>query len=179
MLLLILLWGFTKNLIFYRGGGGTRTKSGQWGWTGGLGWSLGSWTVFRFKGKGALVKKEEMFSLPHFGKEGTCHDRKNFRKWLHLCKNSTKTFIKRMTSDWGSYETRKYLKKTQIGCRRMLVASQLSRNNFLVIVVKINTEADFKVSCYCPILLDFVTYFQIFCQDGRCLLFLGIHCKYE
>ena len=45
----------------------------------------------------------------------------------------------------------------------MLVVSQISRNKFLVIVVKIYTEADFKVSWYCPILLDFLTYFQIFC----------------
>ena len=67
-----------------------------------------------------------------------------------------------MISDWGSYETRKYLKKTQIGWRQMLVASQLSRNKFLVIVVKIYTEADFKVSP-CPILLHFFTYFHIFC----------------
>ena len=44
----------------------------------------------------------------------------------------------------------------------MLVVSQVSRNKFLVIVVKIYTEADFKVSWYCPILLDFFTYFQIF-----------------
>ena len=44
----------------------------------------------------------------------------------------------------------------------MLVVSQVSRNKFLVIVVKIYTEADFKVSWYCPILLDFFTCFQIF-----------------
>ena len=34
--------------------------------------------------------------------------------------------------------------------------------------VKIYTEADFKVSWDCPILLDFFTYFQIFC-DGNTL----------
>ena len=56
----------------------------------------------------------------------------------------------------------KFWKKTQIGWRQMLVFSQLSRNNILVIEVKIYTEADFKVSWYCPILLDFF-YFQIFC----------------
>ena len=44
----------------------TRTKSGQW---------MGSgWTVFRFKEGGGLVKKEEVFSLPHFGRHGACHD---------------------------------------------------------------------------------------------------------
>ena len=65
-----------------------------------------------------------------------------------------------MTSDWGSYKTRKYLKKTQIGWGQMLVASQLSRNKFLVIVVKIYPDfkiyADFKVFWHCPILVDFL-----------------------
>ena len=39
--------------------------------------------------------------------------------------------------------------------RQMLVASQLSRNKFLVIVVNIYTEADFKVSWHCPFLAWF------------------------
>ena len=49
--------------------------------------------------------------------------------------------------------------------RKMLVTSQLSRNKLfvLVIVVKVYTESDFKVSWYCPYLIDFFTYFQIFC----------------
>ena len=54
-------------------------------------------------------------------------------------------------------------KSNWVEWRQMLVVSQISRNKFLVIVVKIYTEADFKVSWYCPILLDFFTYFQIFC----------------
>ena len=44
----------------------------------------------------------------------------------------------------------------------MVVASQHSRNKFLVMVVKIYTEADFIVSWYCSILVDFSTYFEIF-----------------
>ena len=67
MLLLILLWGFTEKSDFFRGGGGTKTKSGQW--VGG-----GGWTVSRLKGEGGLVKKEGVFSLPHFGRQAACHD---------------------------------------------------------------------------------------------------------
>ena len=32
------------------------------------------WTVFRFKGEVSLVKKDRVFSLPHFGRQGACHD---------------------------------------------------------------------------------------------------------
>ena len=32
------------------------------------------WTVFRFKGEGDLLKKEGVFSLSHFGRQGACHD---------------------------------------------------------------------------------------------------------
>ena len=35
---------------------------------------VGSWIVFRFKGKGCLIKKVGVFSLPHFGRQGACHD---------------------------------------------------------------------------------------------------------
>ena len=72
---------------------------------------------------------------------------------------------KRLSNDFRLRILRnmKVFEKTKIGWRQMLVVSQLSRNKFLVIVVKIYTEADFKVSWYCPILLDFFTYFQIFC----------------
>ena len=38
---------------------------------GGGGWG---WTVFRIKGEGSLVIQERVFSLPHFGREGACHD---------------------------------------------------------------------------------------------------------
>ena len=59
----------------------------------------------------------------------------------------------------------------------MLVASQLSRNKFLVIVVKIYTQADFKVSGIVQFCLIFLLTSKYFAQDGRCLLFLGIHCN--
>ena len=42
--------------------GGAQTKVGGRGWT-----------VFRFKVEGGLVKKR-VFSLPHFGRQGACHD---------------------------------------------------------------------------------------------------------
>ena len=32
------------------------------------------WTVFRFKGEENLVKKDGVFSLPRFGRQGACHD---------------------------------------------------------------------------------------------------------
>ena len=41
---------------------------------GGGGGEVGGWTVFRIKGEGGLVKKEGVFSLPHFGRQGACHD---------------------------------------------------------------------------------------------------------
>ena len=43
-------------------------------------------------------------------------------------------------------ENKKVFEKTQIGWRQMLVTSHPCRKYFLVIVVKIYTEADFKVS---------------------------------
>ena len=55
----------------------------------------------------------------------------------------------------------------------MLVASHLSRNKFLVIVVKIYKEADFKVFWYSPILVDFFTYFQIFCPGWLVFIIPG------
>ena len=38
---------------------------------GGGGWG---WTAFRIKGEGGLVKKERVFFLPHFGRQGACYD---------------------------------------------------------------------------------------------------------
>ena len=122
--------------------------------------------------EGGLVIKEWVFSLPHFGRQGACHNitkSADFQTNINFSKNDCKLqkFFKNV------YQTNEFrlrvlgnkivFEKTQIGWRQMLVASQLSRNKFLVIVVKIYTEADFKVSWYCPILLDFFTYFQIFC----------------
>ena len=74
---------------------------------------------------------------------------KFFRKWLHNCRSYTKSFRLRILGN------KKVFEKTQTGWRQMVVSSQLSRNKFLVIVVKIYTEADFKVSWYCPIFIDF------------------------
>ena len=68
---------------------------------------------------------------------------------------------------------KKVFEKTQIGWRQMLVASQLSRNKFLVIVVKIYTEADFKVCWSCPIFLDFLLPKILSRMVG------ALHCKYE
>ena len=113
-----------------------------------------------------LIKKEGVFSLPHCGGHGAC---------LDITKSSdSQTNIDFSENDWiiaeilqkhlsNEWRNKKVFGKTQIGWRQMPVASQLSRNNFLVTVLKIYTEADFKVSQGCPILLHFFTYFQIFC----------------
>ena len=50
-----------------------------------------------------------------------------------------------------------------LGNKKDASAESPCRNKFLVIAVKNYTEADFKVSLPCPILLDFFTCFQIFC----------------
>ena len=68
---------------------------------------------------------------------------------------------------------KKVFEKTQIGWRQILEASQLSRNKFLVIVVKIYTEADFKVCWSCPIFLDFLLPKILSRMVG------ALHCKYE
>ena len=81
---------------------------------------------------------------------------KFFRKWLHNCKNSTYKNVYQ-TNDFSLriLGNKKVFEKTQIGRRQIPVACQFSRNNFLVIVVKIYTEADFKVSWNYPTLLDY------------------------
>ena len=68
---------------------------------------------------------------------------------------------------------KKVFEKTQIEWKQMLVASQLSRNKFLVIIVKIYTEADFKVCWSCPIFLDFLLPKILSRMVG------ALHCKYE
>ena len=65
--------GFTEKSNFLRGKGVPDLKVGGGGDSGGGGGG-GSWTVFRFKGEGGLVKKERLFSLTHFGRQGACHD---------------------------------------------------------------------------------------------------------
>ena len=134
----------------------------------------GGLDIFPIYEERSLAKEERVFSLPHFGRQGACHDITKsadsqtninfFSKWLYNCRNSTKKpndFRLRILGN------KKVFEKTQIGWRQILVASQLSRNKFLVIVVKIYTEAHFKVYWYCKILLDFFAYFQIFCPGWQ------------
>ena len=92
---------------FFYGVRSTWTKKGT-----GLGFS---WPVCRFKGGGGLAKKSKYF-LPHFRRQGACHaitksaapkQIKSFQRMTAWLQNSTKTFIKRTTSDWLG----KYLKK--------------------------------------------------------------------
>ena len=60
------IMGFTEKSDFFQGGGSTQTKSGLWG--------MEVVAVFRFKKEDCLVKKEGVFSLLHFGRQGVCHD---------------------------------------------------------------------------------------------------------
>ena len=60
------IMGFTEKSDFFQGGGSTQTKSGLWG--------MEVVAVFRFKREDCLVKKEGVFSLLHFGRQGVCHD---------------------------------------------------------------------------------------------------------
>ena len=127
------------------------------------------WTVSRINGEGGLVKKKGMFSLLHIGRQGACHEitkSADSQKYTNFSENDCMiaeilqkllSNSRLQTEDLRKQES---ISKTQIRWRQMLVASQLSRNKFLVIVVKIYTEADFKVSC--PILLNFFTYTLFF-----------------
>ena len=69
--------------------------------------------------------------------------------------------------------SKKVFEKFQIGWRHILEASQFSRNKFLVIVVEIYTEADFKVCWSCPIFLEFLLPNILPRMVG------ALHCKYE
>ena len=67
------------------------------------------WTVCRFNGEGVLAKRGNVFSpiLEDRVHAMTLPNQKTpkqikFRQWLHDCRNPTKTFIKRMTSNSGS-----------------------------------------------------------------------------
>ena len=62
---------------------------------------------------------------------------------------TTEILQKLLSNKWlqtDNLKKQEIFEKTQIGWRQMPVASQLSRNEFLVIVVKIYADADFKVS---------------------------------
>ena len=105
---------------------------------------VGGWTVFRFKEEGGLVKKERVFSLPHFGRQGACHDitkSADSQTNINFSENDciVAKFYKNVyqTNDFRLriLGNKKVFEKTQIGWRQMLVASQ-----------------------------DFFTYFQIFCR---------------
>ena len=99
-----------------------------------------------------------MFSLPHFGRQGSCHDiTKSADSQTNINFSENDCIIadilqKRLSNEWLQTEEKKLKlgEKTQIGWTLMLVASQLSRNNCLIIVVKIYTEANFPVFSYCP-----------------------------
>ena len=110
------IMGVHWKIWFFLGGKGTRTKSGRWGK------GVGQFSDLR--GKKVWSKRRDVLShsfwktgrMPwHYQISWLPNKYKSLRKWLHNCRNSTKTFIKRMTSDWGSYKTRKYLKKLKLG----------------------------------------------------------------
>ena len=74
----------------------------------------GGWTVFRTKGEWSGIKdkgsgkKEGVFSLPHFGRQGACHDiakSADSQKNIIFSENDciiAEILEKQMTSDWGS-----------------------------------------------------------------------------
>ena len=104
----------------------------------------GGWTVFRIKGEGGLIKKNGVFSLPHFGRQGACHDitkSADSQTNINVSENDwiiAEILQKRLLNKWLQTEglwKKKVFEKIQITFRQMLVASQFSRNKVLVIVV--------------------------------------------
>ena len=96
-----------------------------------------------------------MFCLPHFGRYGACHDitkSADSQTNINFSENdcmTTEILQKLLLNEWlqtDDLRKQEIFEKTQIGWTQMPVASQLSRNEFLVIVVKIYADADFKVS---------------------------------
>ena len=71
-----------------------------------------------------LIKNLTKSWFPHFGRQGACHDITKSAD----SQNQTNDFKLRILGN------KKVLEKTQIGWSQMLVASQLSRNKFLVII---------------------------------------------
>ena len=123
--------GFTEKSDFFRGKGVNQSKGGV----------VGQFSDLR---RGRRPRKENGCFLPHFGRQGVCHDitkssdsqtNKNFfRQWLHDCR----ILQKRLSNKQLQVEDLKkqHLKKPQIGWRQMLVASYSSRNKCLIIVVE-------------------------------------------
>ena len=138
------------------------------------------WAVFRIKAEGCWKKRRGCY-VSLILEDGACYDGITksvdsetniifLSKWLYNCRNSTKKPNDLRLRILGN---KKVFKKTQIGWRQILVASQLSRNKFVVIVVKIYTEADFKVCWSCPIFLDILLSKILPKMAGV------LHCKYE
>ena len=147
----------TKNLVTFNFIMGVHWKI--WIFQGGVhklkvvggGWG---WTVVRMKWEGGMVKKG-VFSLPHFGRQGACHDitksadsqtNKNFSDNDCMTAEFCRKVYQRNDFRLTILGNNKVLEKNQIGWRQMLLLIHPSGNNFLVVVAKIYTEADFKVS---------------------------------
>ena len=106
------------------------------------------------RGGGGLAKKMRCFLL-HLGTKGAFH---GITKSADSPKNKTFSGNDCMSASFykNIYQmndfslrilgNKKVFEKTQIGWRQMLVTSHPCTNNNLVIVVKIYTEADIKVS---------------------------------
>ena len=92
------IMGVHWKLWLFSGGGCTQTKSRCGGG--------GGWTVFRFKEEGDLVKKEGVFSLPHFGRQGACHDitkSADFHAYINFLENDciiAEILQKRSSNKW-------------------------------------------------------------------------------
>ena len=112
-----------------------------------MGFGVGQFSDF--SGEGAWKKRGGVFSPSLEDKVHAMTLRnqltpkltKEFQTMTASLQNSTKSFIKRTTSNLG------YLKKLKLGGDR-LVALHPSRNKFWVIVVKTDIEADSKISQY-------------------------------
>ena len=159
------------------------------------------WKIWFFLGGGVCELKEQFADLRsggegawrkrggrYFWRQSACHD---ITRWA--VSQTSKIFSENdcMTAEFykNIYQANNFrlkilgnkrvLEKTQIGWRQMQVPSQPSSNKFLVIVVKIYTEADSKFSSIVQFCLIFLLSSKYFIQDVRCLLFLGIQCELQ